>query len=222
MSKTLSSKRQKMNKQRQSRIFIVIAIICVFAVLPVCRTSTVLADARVFSLSIFNNGNENNASLANLGVIRIWLRLDGANADVLVSSISATDQSGNDAMELLRVAAYDGLVRMIDVSKLLNWQTIDLSIEAYGQTIDVLLINNRYEPTHEPQPTPPPDYTGYTDHTDILYRLDYMIVQLDRLHGLSADNGEAIRFMHMWRIGLAAFSIAVKLMIIFALVWRNH
>ena len=100
---------------------------------------------RVLDLNIFNNGNDNNQSLAAAGLIRIWTRLNGVNADLSGAVVTAVDQNGVDAMQYVRISIVDGNVRLIDVNKFANWQTIDFTITAYGQTVEVLLINNRFE-----------------------------------------------------------------------------
>ena len=96
-----------------------------------------------FSLNAFNNGVINNQSLADAGLIRIWTRLDGVNANVLITEITAVDQSGNDAMQHLRrintvgVSAQNGF----DVNFNAPWQRIYLTVTAYGQTIELTLTN---------------------------------------------------------------------------------
>jgi len=101
---------------------------------------------RVLSLNIFNNGNDDNASLAAAGLIRMWTRLNGEGADISNVVITAVDQDGMDAMHFVTISGPAGYVRSIDVNKFAQWQTIEFTITAYGQTIEVLLINNRFEP----------------------------------------------------------------------------
>lgn len=105
----------------------------------------------VFGLNAFNNGNDSNASLANLGVIRVWTQLDGANALVPYAGLTVTayDQDDVDAMEFVRVnRIWNNLdyVNMIDITKRdANWRYIDLTVELGGQTVELLLINNTIE-----------------------------------------------------------------------------
>ena len=96
-----------------------------------------------FSLHAFNNGLINNQSLANAGVVRLWTRLDGVNANVLITEITAVDRDGNDAMVHLRrinalgVSPQNGF----DVDFNAPWQLIHLAVTAYGQTIEFVLVN---------------------------------------------------------------------------------
>jgi len=105
---------------------------------------------QTFGLQAFNNGNDNNASLANLGVIRIWTQINGVNNLVPTANLTVTavDQDGNNAIEFVRVnhiwSAPDN-VNLIDVTKVdANWQTISLTATLGSQTIELLLINNRF------------------------------------------------------------------------------
>ena len=96
-----------------------------------------------FSLNVFNNGVINNQSLANAGLIRLWTRLDGVNANVLITDITAVDQNGNDAMEHLRRVNTVGVTAQngFDVNFNAPWQRIYLTVTAYGQTLELVLIN---------------------------------------------------------------------------------
>jgi len=104
----------------------------------------------VFGVRYFNNGNDNNVSLANLGVIRIWTQLNGVNSLVPYADmrVSAVDQNGNDAMQFVRVNRIwndPGNVNLIDVTKVgANWQTMDLTVSLGGQTLVLELVNNRF------------------------------------------------------------------------------
>jgi len=107
--------------------------------------------ASVFGVNYFNNGNSNNVSLANLGVIRLWMQLDGANALVPYEELGVTAElpNGQDAMEFVRInRVWNDLdnVNMIDVRKDASWQYIDLTLELFGQTVEVLLVNDLYVP----------------------------------------------------------------------------
>jgi len=96
-----------------------------------------------FSLNVFNNGVINNQSLANAGVIRLWTRLDGVNANVLITEITAVDQDNNDAMAHLRridalgVSPQNGF----DVNFNAPWQRIYMTVTVLGQTIELTLVN---------------------------------------------------------------------------------
>lgn len=103
--------------------------------------------APVFTVNAFNNGTDAQVpSLA--GTIRIWTQLDGANALVPFAdlTVSATLMDGTCAMEFVRINRIwnnPDYVNLIDVNKNASWPYINLSISLPGQTIDLLLINNR-------------------------------------------------------------------------------
>jgi len=99
-----------------------------------------------FSLDIFNNGNLNNQSIANAGVIRMWTQLNGSGALVPYNEIEVTayDQSGNCALQHVRnnrIWDNTDYFNFIDVNKRGNWQAIDFTITAFGQTLEIPLIN---------------------------------------------------------------------------------
>jgi len=98
-----------------------------------------------FGLHAFNNGVINNQSLANAGIIRIWTRLDGANALVPDNlAVTAVDQDGECAMHHVRVNqpwANPGYVNLIDVNFHANWHRIYLTATVLGQTVTLELIN---------------------------------------------------------------------------------
>jgi len=101
------------------------------------------------SFNIFNNGNNNNASLAQAGLIRMWTQLDGVAAIVPYTDleITAYDQDGNDAIGFVRINRIwndPDNVSLIDVNKHAPWQTITLTVEFRHQTIEILLINNMF------------------------------------------------------------------------------
>ena len=101
--------------------------------------------------NIFNNGNSNNQSLANLGVIRMWTQLDGANSLIPYAhlTVTATTPDGRDAMEFVRInRIWNDLdnVNLFDVRKDNSWQTINLTATLFGQTIEVTLVNDLYIP----------------------------------------------------------------------------
>jgi len=105
---------------------------------------------QIFGVRAFNNGDDNNVSLANLGVIRIWTQINGVNTLVPTADLSFTaiDQDGNDASQFVRVNAIWNApenVNLIDVRKNgADWQTIDLTLRLGHQTIELRLINNRF------------------------------------------------------------------------------
>ena len=99
------------------------------------------------SFNIFNNGNNNNASLAALGVIRMWPQINGASANLTYANLTITayDQDNNPAMQFIRVnRIWNNLdyVSLIDANKHAPWQYIDLTITYRGQVFEVRLINN--------------------------------------------------------------------------------
>jgi|GEM_PF-2810274 len=106
----------------------------------------------VLGLNVFNNGNDNNVSLANLGVIRIWTRLNGVNALVPYVNLVVTAElpNGDCAMQFVRVNRIwnnPGYVNLIDVVKNnAPWQYIDLTVTLGNQSVELRLINNRYTP----------------------------------------------------------------------------
>jgi len=96
-----------------------------------------------FSLNVFNNGVINNQSLANAGLIRLWTRLDGVNTNVLITGITAVDQDGNNAMAHLRRTNTVAILPQngFDVYFNAPWQRIYLTVTAYGQAIELVLVN---------------------------------------------------------------------------------
>ena len=111
------------------------------------------AHVPVFDLEVFNNGTINNQSLAESGLIRIWLQLDGIGALVPYSelSVQATLPDGTDAMEFVRpnrIWDNPGYVNLIDVDFWGYWERIYLTVAAFGQTIELVLINP--QPPHLP------------------------------------------------------------------------
>jgi len=109
--------------------------------------------AQIFGLHAFNNGNDNNASLAQAGVIRIWTQLNGANAMVPYADleVDARLPDGTCAMEFIRVNqpwANPGYVNLIDANKHAPWHTIYLTATLNGQSVELTLINNRFLGLH--------------------------------------------------------------------------
>jgi len=105
----------------------------------------------IFGVQYFNNGNSNNASLANLGVIRIWMQLNGVNALVPYAGleVTATLPNGQNAMEFVRInRIWNDLdnVNLIDVRKDSSWQYINMTLTLFGQTVEILLVNDLYVP----------------------------------------------------------------------------
>ncbi|MCL2397462.1 MAG: DUF6055 domain-containing protein, partial [Defluviitaleaceae bacterium] len=102
-----------------------------------------------FDLNVFNNGNDNVASIA--GTIRMWTRLNGVNAIVPYADldVTATFPNGQCAMDVVRINRIwnnPGYVNMIDVDKNVNWQRIYFTATLYGQTVELVLLNNRAVP----------------------------------------------------------------------------
>jgi len=111
----------------------------------------VLVNSRLFSLNVVNNGQGGtqypnfNQSLQNAGLIRMWTRLMGTGADVPYTAMTAELPNGSCAMEFVTVHRVGGLVRSIDVNKHAPWQRIYFSMTVFGQTVDVVLVNDLYE-----------------------------------------------------------------------------
>jgi len=113
----------------------------------------------VFGLNMFNNGEGGspstpNASLAAAGTIRIWTQLDGAGAPVYLAATStmvAIDQDGQCALAFVSASpmwvagqGWADVFNQINVNKNAPWQYINFEITAYGQTIELLLVNSRF------------------------------------------------------------------------------
>jgi len=103
----------------------------------------------IFGLHAFNNGNDNNASLAQAGLIRIWTQLDGVNALVPNADLEVTAElpDGTCAIEFIRVNQLwnnPGYVNLIDANKHAPWHTIYLTATLNGQSDTLTLINNRF------------------------------------------------------------------------------
>jgi len=111
--------------------------------------------------NIFNNGeggapSRPNASLAAAGIIRMWTQLDGVNAPIYfdaADTIVALDQDGKCADEFIRVSrmwvagqGWADYFAVIDINKNGNWQYINFSIEIFGQTVELLLVNANFSP----------------------------------------------------------------------------
>jgi len=99
-----------------------------------------------FSLQAFNNGIINNQSLADSGLIRIWTRLDGIAELVPYDgfSITAVLPGGECAKEFVRINRPWGnqnYVNSVDVNFRAQWQYIYFTASAFGQTVELLLIN---------------------------------------------------------------------------------
>ena len=116
------------------------------------------SSAPVPSFDIFNNGETGTASrpnqhLANGGTIRMWTQLDGINTPVYFAAtdtIKAFDQDGNCAMAFIianrmweQGQGFLDFFNRVDVNRNGDWQYINFSITIYGQTIEVLLANDR-------------------------------------------------------------------------------
>ncbi|MCL2286958.1 MAG: S8 family serine peptidase [Firmicutes bacterium] len=113
----------------------------------------------VLTFDIFNNGeggspSRPNPGLAEAGTIRMWTQLDGVNAPVYYAAadtIKAYDQDGNCAMYFVRVGrvwqagtGWLDYFNLVDVNKNGAWRYINFVITAYGQTVEVLLVNANY------------------------------------------------------------------------------
>ncbi|MCL2286717.1 MAG: cellulase family glycosylhydrolase [Firmicutes bacterium] len=123
---------------------------------------------RITTFDIFNNGpggspSRSNPSLAEAGIIRMWVQLDGVNTPVYLAAadtIKATDQDGNCAENLIRIGrVWQADTGWLDYFNLLDvykdngsWRYINLYISVYSQTVHVLLVNANYTPQ------PPPEF----------------------------------------------------------------
>jgi hypothetical protein len=119
-----------------------------------------------FSLDIFNNGEGGSPSTPNeglyqAGIIRMWPRLDGEGTTLPYPnlSITATFPDGTSAMQFVRVnrvwvdgQGWQDYFLSIDVLKGDgDWEIINFSITEFGQTVEVVLVNNRF--------VQPPEFT---------------------------------------------------------------
>ena len=125
----------------------------------VLELSTPVVTPPTPGFSIFNNGQGGspsipNAGLAEVGVIRMWTQLNGVGAPIYLAAadtIVATDQNGQCAMDFVRVGrvwtdnqGWANYFNLLDVNKHAAWQRIYLSVTAYGQTVNVVLVNANY------------------------------------------------------------------------------
>jgi subtilisin family serine protease len=114
-----------------------------------------------FSLDIFNNGeggspSRPNASLYQAGFIRMWTQLDGVGAPLPYPNLSITAEfpDGTSAMQFVRVnrawvegQGWQNHFSSIDVLKGNGeWEIINFSITVFNQTVEVVLVNNRFVP----------------------------------------------------------------------------
>ena len=116
-----------------------------------------LINPRFLSLEVFNNGEGGspstpNASLAEVGLIRIWTRLMGVEAPISGAAVAvAADQDNACALYLFTFHRTEaGTIRTIDVNKNAAWEYINFSITVYGQTIELLLVNDLFVAPHFP------------------------------------------------------------------------
>ena len=107
--------------------------------------------------NIFNNGpggtvSTPNASLAAAGIIRMWTQLDGIGAPFAyadAATIAAYDQDDNCAMAFVRVnrrwvagTGWADDFASVDIIRNTQWQSINFAITVYGQTVEILLVND--------------------------------------------------------------------------------
>jgi hypothetical protein len=113
----------------------------------------------VLSFDIFNNGeggspSRPNASLYQAGFIRMWTQLDGVGASLHYPNLTirATFPDGTSAMQFVRVnrawvegQGWQNHFSSIDVLKGNgDWEIINFSIIAFNQTVNLVLVNNRF------------------------------------------------------------------------------
>jgi len=102
-----------------------------------------------FTLQAFNNGNSNNQSLAQAGLIRIWTQLNGVNALVPYKGLEVTAvlPNGQDAMEFIRINRIwndPDNVNLIDINKNAPWQRIYFTATLFGQSVEIVLLNDLF------------------------------------------------------------------------------
>jgi len=106
---------------------------------------------RVLGYHLFNNGpggtpSTANQSLADAGLIRIWLQIDNANTGIPNDSITITaiDQNDDDAMTFINIHSSGGFVNIIDANKNAPWQHIYLTVTHMDQTSELVLVNSLF------------------------------------------------------------------------------
>ena len=116
-----------------------------------------LINNRFLSLVAFNNGTDAEVpSMA--GNIRIWPQLGGTGAPIPMSAVvTAVDQSGANAMQFVTVnrvwcdtAGWLNYIGNFDVTKDAPWETITFTVTVFGQTVELLLINDWFGVTPSP------------------------------------------------------------------------
>jgi len=108
----------------------------------------------VFSLDIFNNGpvifgatpSRPNASLAQGGTVRMWTQLNGVNTQIPYAelSVSAVFSDNSCAMEFIRVNRpwqNQSNVNLIDAVNKSSWERIYLTLSAFEQSVEVVLVS---------------------------------------------------------------------------------
>jgi hypothetical protein len=111
------------------------------------------------TFDIFNNGeggspSRPNASLNQAGFIRMWTQLDGVGAPLPYGdvSITAVFPDGTSAMQFVRVnrawvegQGWQDHFSSIDILKGNgDWEIINFSITVFNQTVNLVLVNNRF------------------------------------------------------------------------------
>jgi len=102
-----------------------------------------------FNLNIINNAIITDPQLVAMGTMRMWPQLNGINAltPYAQTVITAFDQDGNCALEFIqfnRLWSNTNYFNSIDANMRGNWQTIDFTITAFGQTVETLLVNPQF------------------------------------------------------------------------------
>ena len=112
--------------------------------------------APVPSFDIFNNGaggspSRPNAGLAAAGTIRMWAQLDGVNTRIpfaAAATITAFDQDDECAMSFVTVSrmwepgGFIEYFNQVNVNRNGDWDIINFSITIYGQTVNLVLVND--------------------------------------------------------------------------------
>jgi hypothetical protein len=122
-------------------------------------TNSMFVPPPELSFGIFNNGeggspSRPNASLNQAGLIRMWTQLDGVGAPLTYPnlSITATFPNGTSAMQFVRVnrawvegQGWQNHFSSIDILKGNgDWEVINFSITVLNQTVNLVLVNNRF------------------------------------------------------------------------------
>jgi hypothetical protein len=141
----------------------------------------------VLSFDIFNNGeggspSRPNASLAQAGLIRMWTHLDGVGSLVPYDELTVTAvfPNGQCAMEFVRINNMwenPGNVNLIDINtRPAVWERIYLTAVLFDTTVEVILVNDEFEPPRTLTTTVYAE--GWRDTINIRFFLDDELAEL--------------------------------------------